>query len=106
LVDFYWRRIRKIGEFDGRVKYTRGQVLGNRDPAEVVWEEKVREDALRFHSGESRFALADPAPRAQVREPGACWIMRPVLERAPCATPRNTLGSFHRQQFFASLGCG
>ncbi|TFC31816.1 hypothetical protein E3O53_07320 [Cryobacterium sp. TMT2-18-3] len=49
-VDFYWRRIRKIGEFDGKHKCTRGAVLGDRDPGEVVWEEKRREDALRHHS--------------------------------------------------------
>lgn len=49
-VDFYWRRIRKIGEFDGKHKYTRGAVLGDRDPGEVVWQEKRREDALRYHS--------------------------------------------------------
>ena len=49
-VDFYWRRIRKIGEFDGKHKHTRGAVLGDRDPAEVVWQEKRREDALRHHS--------------------------------------------------------
>ena len=49
-VDFYWRRIRKIGEFDGKHKYTRGAVLGDRDPGEVVWQEKRREDALRHHS--------------------------------------------------------
>ena len=49
-VDFYWRRIRKIGEFDGKHKYTRGAVLGDRDPGEVVWAEKRREDALRRHS--------------------------------------------------------
>ncbi|TFC75872.1 hypothetical protein E3T23_14530 [Cryobacterium cheniae] len=49
-VDFYWRRIRKIGEFDGKHKHTRGAVLGDRDPGEVVWQEKRREDALRHHS--------------------------------------------------------
>ncbi|RNE62184.1 type IV toxin-antitoxin system AbiEi family antitoxin domain-containing protein [Cryobacterium tepidiphilum] len=46
-VDFYWRGIRKIGEFDGMVKYTRGAVLGDRDPVDVVVAEKLREDALR-----------------------------------------------------------
>jgi hypothetical protein len=50
-VDFYWRGIRKVGEFDGKHKYTRGAVLGDRDPGNVVWEEKRREDALRRHSG-------------------------------------------------------
>lgn len=49
-VDYYWRRIRKIGEFDGKHKYTRGRVLAGRDPGEVVWQEKRREDALRRHS--------------------------------------------------------
>jgi len=48
-VDFFWRRIRKIGEFDGILKYTRGAVLGDRDPADVVVAEKLREDALRRH---------------------------------------------------------
>lgn len=48
-VDYYWRSIRKIGEFDGEHKYTRGAVLGDRDPAEVLVAEKLREDALRNH---------------------------------------------------------
>ncbi|MFT2817172.1 type IV toxin-antitoxin system AbiEi family antitoxin domain-containing protein [Leifsonia sp. A12D58] len=50
-VDYYWRSIRKIGEFDGTHKYTRGAVLGDRDPAEVLVAEKVREDALRQDPG-------------------------------------------------------
>ena len=45
--DFWWRRVRKIGEFDGFLKYGVGPVLGNRDPGSVVWQEKQREDALR-----------------------------------------------------------
>lgn len=46
-VDYFWRRIGKIGEFDGKHKYTRGAILGDRDPAAVVVAEKLREDALR-----------------------------------------------------------
>jgi predicted transcriptional regulator of viral defense system len=46
-VDFWWRRVRKIGEFDGFLKYGAGSVLGDRDPGVVVWAEKKREDALR-----------------------------------------------------------
>ncbi|MET0955407.1 MAG: hypothetical protein ABWY68_05610 [Cryobacterium sp.] len=46
-VDFFWRRVRKIGEFDGFLKYGAGPVLAGRDPSAVVWEEKQREDALR-----------------------------------------------------------
>ena len=49
-VDFYWRAVRKIGEFDGHQKYTRGRILAGRDPAEVVVQEKKREDALRDRS--------------------------------------------------------
>jgi len=46
-VDFWWGRVRKIGEFDGFLKYGAGPVLGERDPSSVVWQEKQREDALR-----------------------------------------------------------
>jgi len=43
-VDFGWPARRVVGEFDGRVKYTRGS---RDDAAAVVWAEKRREDALR-----------------------------------------------------------
>ena len=36
--DFAWPKFRTLGEFDGRIKYT--------DP-DVLWAEKLREDALR-----------------------------------------------------------
>ncbi len=42
--DFYWDKYRTIGEADGRQKYDGDD---RRDPAQVLWEEKVREDALR-----------------------------------------------------------
>jgi hypothetical protein len=45
-VDFWWPEHGTVGEFDGRVKY--GRLLRpGQDPAEVLWEEKRREDALR-----------------------------------------------------------
>jgi predicted transcriptional regulator of viral defense system len=44
--DFFWRRVRVVGEFDGKMKYTRSEYTGG-DPAEVVWREKKREDRLR-----------------------------------------------------------
>jgi hypothetical protein len=48
--DFAWRRHRLLGEFDGRVKY--GRLLRpGQTPGEVVWEEKLREDALRRTTG-------------------------------------------------------
>jgi hypothetical protein len=44
--DFLWPRVRRVGEFDGKVKYTRdAYTKGN--PSEVVWAEKKREDRLR-----------------------------------------------------------
>lgn len=45
--DFGYRRQRVIGEFDGRIKYT-GELQGtDADPREVLWNEKLREDAVR-----------------------------------------------------------
>ena len=89
-VDFYWRRIRKIGEFDGKHKYTRGAVLGDRDPGEVVWEEKRREARCR----ERRTGAGSPEggtrapdavrrdtptgfPQARVLRRRQLWITRP-----------------------------
>jgi hypothetical protein len=46
-VDFWWPRVREIGEFDGLLKYRAGPVLAGRDPGSVVWQEKQREDELR-----------------------------------------------------------
>lgn len=45
-VDFGWPTLRTVGEFDGQVKYGRGLRSGQ-DPVEVLYAEKVREDALR-----------------------------------------------------------
>ena len=44
--DYGWRRGRVLGEFDGRVKYGRLLKPGQ-SPGDVVFDEKVREDALR-----------------------------------------------------------
>lgn len=46
-VDYFWRGVRKIGEFDGRIKYTRAAVMAGRDVVGVVLAEKEREDILR-----------------------------------------------------------
>lgn len=44
--DFAWPDLGLLGEFDGRSKY--GRLLRpGQDPAQVVYEEKLREDALR-----------------------------------------------------------
>ena len=45
-VDFAWPEFGTIGEFDGKIKY--GELVPEgRTPAEILWEEKVREDRLR-----------------------------------------------------------
>lgn len=44
--DFAWPRLGVVGEFDGKVKYGRGQRPGE-DPREVLWREKRREDRIR-----------------------------------------------------------
>jgi hypothetical protein len=45
--DFFWPTRRGVGESDGRVKYFDPVMLAGRTPAEVVYEEKLREDAIR-----------------------------------------------------------
>jgi hypothetical protein len=44
--DFGWPKLRTVGEFDGRAKYGR-RLPGDRNPADAVYEEKLREDRLR-----------------------------------------------------------
>ena len=44
--DFGWEDLRTLGEFDGRLKYGANAPSG-RSPADVVFVEKVREDAMR-----------------------------------------------------------
>ena len=45
--DFAWEDGRIVLEADGRVKYADAEMLGGRDAAQVLFDEKVREDALR-----------------------------------------------------------
>jgi hypothetical protein len=45
--DFFWLHLRGVGESDGRVKYFDPVMLNGRTAAEVVYEEKLREDAIR-----------------------------------------------------------
>ena len=46
-VDFWWPDFGLIGEFDGKGKYSRTDLLNGRSPAEAVIAEKKREDRLR-----------------------------------------------------------
>ena len=45
--DFWWPGVNLVGEFDGRGKYMRSDLATGRSPAQVVVDEKIREDALR-----------------------------------------------------------
>ncbi|WP_155848624.1 hypothetical protein [Arthrobacter sp. 35W] len=45
--DFYWPHLNLVGEFDGRGKYLRSELLNGRTPAEAVVTEKDREDRIR-----------------------------------------------------------
>jgi predicted transcriptional regulator of viral defense system/very-short-patch-repair endonuclease len=44
-VDFAWVDMRTVGEFDGKIKY--GRLLTAADGRDAVYQEKLREDALR-----------------------------------------------------------
>lgn len=46
-VDFFWRSITKVGEFDGLGKYIKEEYTSGRTTAEVVMAEKDREDRVR-----------------------------------------------------------
>jgi hypothetical protein len=46
-VDFFWPAIGLVGEFDGRVKYSRHVGPDDSVDRDVVWQEKRREDDLR-----------------------------------------------------------
>ncbi|MBC7591658.1 MAG: hypothetical protein H7226_11535 [Salinibacterium sp.] len=45
--DFDWEEIDHIGEVDGKMKYLKDEYLKGREPGEIVYLEKIREDRLR-----------------------------------------------------------
>lgn len=62
VTDFAWPLYCHLGEFDGLMKYQRG-LNGGQDPAQVVIDEKTREDALRAeHLGMTRTIWRELAP--------------------------------------------
>jgi hypothetical protein len=46
-VDFYWEEHQTVGEFDGKIKYGRLLRPGQQRIEDVIFDEKVREDAVR-----------------------------------------------------------
>ncbi|HEY8588333.1 MAG TPA: hypothetical protein VIL55_02155 [Naasia sp.] len=66
-VDFEWTDAGVIGEFDGRAKYERAEFTAGRTPAEVVIEEKDREDRIRaVRNGFARWTWADLRDRRRL----------------------------------------
>jgi hypothetical protein len=45
--DFEWPQFGLAGEFDGRAKFLKPEYLAGRNPSQVAFDEKMREDALR-----------------------------------------------------------
>lgn len=45
--DYFWKNARIVGEFDGAQKYTRAKSVSGKDAGQVLYEEKLREDAIR-----------------------------------------------------------
>lgn len=91
-VDFAWREGRILAEAEGRAKYVAPDLLRGRSSADVVWEEKLREDLLREHCDTfiritwadawDGAGLAAKLLRAGVPRPG-----RPVRSPADAGSP-------------------
>jgi hypothetical protein len=47
LTDFFWLKQRGVGESDGKVKYYDPMMRAGLSPTDVVYQEKLREDAIR-----------------------------------------------------------
>ncbi|HEV7957475.1 MAG: hypothetical protein JWL94_2002 [Microbacteriaceae bacterium] len=47
IVDFWWPEFNLAGEFDGKGKYLRDEMLAGRTTAEVLLAEKDRENRIR-----------------------------------------------------------
>lgn len=76
-VDFYWPAFDLIGEFDGLVKYRKPEYMNGRTDADVVVDEKRREDRLRAtprRPGVTRWIWSTLSPvgrlEAQLRSAG------------------------------------
>ncbi|MBX3194021.1 MAG: hypothetical protein KF727_02830 [Microbacteriaceae bacterium] len=77
-VDFWWPEQRIIGEFDGKGKYLDPQLTRGRSAAEIVYQEKLREDELRrqsegFARWEWRVARDPAALVRRLRSSGLRW---------------------------------
>lgn len=66
--DFEWLDYRRIGEFDGGGKYLKEELRDGNDAAQIVYEEKLREDELRSEgNGVIRWGWAELGDRSRLR---------------------------------------
>lgn len=71
-VDFWFPQFGGVGEADGDVKYTKPEMRGGRDPAQVALDEKNREDRIRAvprvrHFGRWGYETASSPPKLRAR---------------------------------------
>jgi hypothetical protein len=67
--DFEWPELQKIGEFDGREKFLKDDMLGGRNPGQAVYDEKLREDALRAEGNDvARWGMPAVQRPAELRD--------------------------------------
>lgn len=86
--DFYFPSVDAIGEADGRGKYVDPMMLAGRTPAEAVYDEKIREDALRrraraFTRWDYAIGMSLPRLGARLAEIGVLPERAPRLRSAP-----------------------
>lgn len=68
VVDFDWPELGAFGEFDGKGKYFDPSLTQGRTPAEVLWDEKAREDRIRRHRPRgARWGWDDALSRGRLR---------------------------------------
>lgn len=82
-VDFYWEGVDAVGEVDGAVKYLDPEYRGGRSADRVVYDEKLREDAIRrqvrsFTRWGSREAMSVDLLRARLAP-----LRLPMARRRP-----------------------
>jgi hypothetical protein len=81
-VDFYWEDFEHVGECDGRAKYEDPRFLAGRTPAQVLIEEKARENEIRRQV--RMFSRWEPR---ELRQPRRLWE-RLTRDGLPSTGPR------------------
>ena len=103
ITDFRWvqkqesRTLRLLGEFDGKVKYTRDAFMNGRTIEEVVWSEKIREDRLRGTGhGMARWIWAVALRRESLQRHLLAAGLRPEPGKRPMGWPNVAVHSENR----------